>query len=221
MKNNDVRTKAFVLRRTNYGEADRIVNFLTPLGKISAIAKGVRREKSKLAGNIEMFCLSEITVHHSQKSDLGILTSARMQKSYSNIITDLSALELASQILKLINRVSEDVKNAVFFDLVQQSFEAINNGVDLQLIKLWFKLNLAQATGTPINFYRDVNGDKLKSDQKYFWDEVENALRPDPQGNLSANEIKLARLLVTNKLATATRVQNITEFLPALAVIAG
>ena len=219
MKNNDIRAKAFVLRRTNYGEADRIVNFLTPQGKIAVIAKGVRREKSKLAGGIEMFCLSEITVHQSQKSNLGILTSARIQKTYPNIITNLTTLELASKILKMTNRASEDVKNEVFFDLVQQSFEAIDKGVNLQLVETWFKLNLEQAIGNPINFYRDTNGDKLDPEQKYFWDAVENALRPDPQGNFSANEIKLARLLMTNKLSTATRVQNITDFLPALAVI--
>ena len=44
---NDIRTKAYVLRRTNYGEADRILNLITPEGKISVIAKGVLKEKSK------------------------------------------------------------------------------------------------------------------------------------------------------------------------------
>ena len=51
----DIKTLAYVLRRTNYGEADRILNIITPNGKISAIAKGARKEKSKLAGGIEMF----------------------------------------------------------------------------------------------------------------------------------------------------------------------
>ena len=52
---NDIRTKALVLRRTNFGEADRIINFLTEQGIISAIAKGVRKEKSKLAGSTTNF----------------------------------------------------------------------------------------------------------------------------------------------------------------------
>ena len=63
---NDIRTKALVLRRTNFGEADRIINFLTEQGVVAAIAKGVRKEKSKLAGAVELFCLSEITLHESQ-----------------------------------------------------------------------------------------------------------------------------------------------------------
>ncbi|HRQ86596.1 MAG TPA: recombination protein O N-terminal domain-containing protein, partial [Candidatus Saccharibacteria bacterium] len=46
------RTRAIILRRTNYGEADRILQLLTPEGRKSAIARGVRKEKSKLAGGI-------------------------------------------------------------------------------------------------------------------------------------------------------------------------
>lgn len=51
----DLRTQAIVLRRTNYGESDRILNLLTPEGKVSVIARGVRKEKSRLAGSIELF----------------------------------------------------------------------------------------------------------------------------------------------------------------------
>lgn len=56
------RTQAIVLRRTNYGEADRILQLLTPLGKMSVMARGVRREKSRLAGGIELFGVSDIVV---------------------------------------------------------------------------------------------------------------------------------------------------------------
>ena len=47
--NKDLKTLGIVLRRTNYGEADRILNLITPVGKVAAMAKGVRKEKSKLA----------------------------------------------------------------------------------------------------------------------------------------------------------------------------
>jgi DNA repair protein RecO (recombination protein O) len=53
-------TKGIVLTRTDYGEADRILHFLTPdQGKIAGIAKGVRKSKSKLAGGIELFSVSK------------------------------------------------------------------------------------------------------------------------------------------------------------------
>ena len=75
----DTRTLAYVLRRTNYGEADRILNLLTPEGKISAMARGVRKEKSKLASNIEMFCLIDLNVHEG-KGNLAVVTSAKSLK---------------------------------------------------------------------------------------------------------------------------------------------
>ena len=56
------RTRAIVLRRTNYGEADRILQLLTPDGKKSVMARGVRREKSRLAGGIELFAVSDVVI---------------------------------------------------------------------------------------------------------------------------------------------------------------
>ena len=84
---NDIKTLAYVLRRTNYGEADRIINLITPEGKMSAIARGVRKEKSKLAGGIEMFSLIELNINRG-KSELGVVTSARMLKYYDKLLMD-------------------------------------------------------------------------------------------------------------------------------------
>ena len=109
----DVKTLAYVLRRTNFGEADRILNLITPEGKMSAIAKGVRKEKSKLAGGVEMFTLSEVNLHFG-KGDLAVLTGAKMVRFYGEIMKDLSMMEMASGFLKEINRASEMVDSAEF-----------------------------------------------------------------------------------------------------------
>jgi DNA repair protein RecO (recombination protein O) len=56
------KTNGIILARTNYGEADRIITFLTPdHGKVKVIAKAVRKSKSKLAGGIELFSISQIS----------------------------------------------------------------------------------------------------------------------------------------------------------------
>ena len=72
-----IRTRAIVLRRTNFGEADRILQLLTPEGRRSVMAKGVRREKSKLAGGIELFAITDVVLGEG-RGDLGILTSAQL-----------------------------------------------------------------------------------------------------------------------------------------------
>ncbi|MET0980164.1 MAG: DNA repair protein RecO, partial [Candidatus Saccharimonadales bacterium] len=66
-----LRTRAIVLRRTNFGEADRILQLLTPDGKKSVMARGVRREKSKLAGGIELFAVCDVVITEG-KGSLGI-----------------------------------------------------------------------------------------------------------------------------------------------------
>src|SRR6266550_6261884 len=99
-----IRTEAIILRRTNYGEADRILNLLTPEhGKISAIAKGVRKTKSKLAGGLELFATCDITVLRG-KSDMGTISSARLIKFYGDILKDYDRMQLAYELVKLTNR---------------------------------------------------------------------------------------------------------------------
>ena len=165
---NDIKTKALVLRRTNYGETDRIVNFITPEGKISAIAKGVRKEKSKLAGGIELFSLFQINVHQG-KSEMGVLTSAKMLKFYNALLKDYDKMQLAALILKKINAASESSDAEEFFDLALQSLEGLNSGISAELTEGWFLLNLAKVCGEEINLYRDTSGEKLEADRYYAW----------------------------------------------------
>ena len=82
------RTRAIILRRTNYGEADRILQLLTEQGRRSVIARGVRREKSKLAGGIELFAVSDVVIGEG-KGELGVLTSARLVQFYRSFVVSV------------------------------------------------------------------------------------------------------------------------------------
>ena len=211
----DLRTPALILRRTNYGEADRILNLITPKGKISAIAKGVRKEKSKLAGGIEMFSLSDLTIHLG-KSELGTITSARMTTYYSNILNNLESIELASKILKQINSAAETIESPAFFNLTNDSLSALNNNLNPTLIETWFHLNLNKLLGSELNLYRDINGEKLQPEKIYLYDSTENAFVEHPAGNFNANDIKLLRLMLTSPLPVVSRVKNLDTYLPKI-----
>lgn len=209
MSGTDLKTEAFVLRRTNYGETDRILNLLTPSGKISCLAKGVRKEKSKLAGGIELFTLSSIVLHNSQKSDLQLLTSAKMKVFYSNLLIDLDRLELASKIIKELNRITDQVDNPEFFEILKQSLEGLNNGLDLRLVETWFNFNSARARGEQINVLSDTDGEKLKEDLCYVWDSTDMALKKLPEGNVTAEEIKIIRLMLVSSLEFISHIKGI------------
>ena len=219
-RRSDTRTQAIILHRTKYGETDRILNLLTPLGRKSCVAKGVRKEKSKLAGGIEMFTVSDITIHESEKSDMGILTSAKMVKNYMNIIADLDRLELGSKIIKMTNKISENVDSPELFTLVNQCFWALDKNLNRELIESYFLFNLMRISGEDVNLHRDTSGEKLDAKTSYVWETFENALRAETNGNVKADHIKLMRLILTSPLKTVVQVQNIKALLPEVLYIA-
>lgn len=219
MSAHDLRTQAIVLRRTNYGESDRILIFLTPDGKISVLAKGARKEKSKLAGGIEMFCVSDITVHQG-KGDLGILTSAKMLHFYQRILNDINKISLASRILKQLSRLSEHVESSEYFSLAEQVFATLDSGVlNLDLVESWASLNLARISGTPINLFFDNSGQKLQLKLNYRWDNFEQVLTPDQGGNITADHIKLMRFMTATPLRALCQVIGREKLAPEIVSI--
>lgn len=215
----DLRTEAIVLKRTNYGEADRILTIITPEGKKSVLAKSVRREKSRLAGGIEMFSLSEVVIHQG-RGDLSILTAAKPKRFYREILADFSRLEVASEILRRVAKAAEGVERGEFFELAKQSLEAINRGGNVEIILAWFYLNLIKNSGEQINVTFDVNGNALVEGENYTWDVTEKALKPAEKGAISTNEIKMMRLMLSAKLDLILRVKDVEKMAAELLYIA-
>ena len=207
MSSQDLKTQAIVLRRTNYGEADRILNILTPQGKMAVMAKGVRKEKSRLAGGIEMFCLSDIVVHQG-KSEFAILTSAKMNKFFKNLLSDYVRMETASEILKKVSKAAEAVDSPEYFSVLLECFEALNNGADTEVVLAWFYLNLVRISGEQINLYIDTDGEKLKAGSRYSFDTMERALSKNVSGKISTNEIKVLRLMLSADLPLVLKVRT-------------
>lgn len=217
---NDIRTKAIVLRRTNYGESDRILTLLTENGVVSVLARGVRKEKSKLAGGIEMFCLSDINYHEGKNNKLGVLTGAKIIEAYQKIIIDLPSLELASSFLKAIYRHSDATNGPEFFNLLEQALVALNSGQNHNMIEAWFWLNFAKTSGEEVNLFRDVEGNKLEPTKTYVWDAIENSLRPQIGGNIGPNEIKIMRLMVSSELDVISRIKDAENKWLSIALLA-
>lgn len=206
--NNDIRTLGYVIRRTNYGEADRILNLITPIGKIAVIAKGVRKEKSKLAGSVEMFSLTDFTIHKG-RSEMGVLTGAKMLKYYGNILKSFERMELAGQVMKKISSVAESSDSPEYYRIVDQSLFALNDNVDVKLVESWFLLNMLKAMGDEVNLYRDAKGEKLCVENKYSFDTMDNCFVIDMNGLYGADEIKFLRLLVSSDLNVVRRVKDL------------
>lgn len=207
------RLRAIVLRRTNYGEADRIVQFITPEGRRAVMARGVRREKSKLAGGIELFAESDIVIGKG-KGELGILTSARISTFYNKILNDYDRMNFAYETIKLVASGSENVDEPEWYVILAEILQALNDSrVDLLLISTWLYLRISAVQGHELNLSYDVHGAKLDAEQRYVYDVSEQGFRPAPSGDIGAEHIKLLRLLATKGIYTVAQVGGVSDIL--------
>lgn len=195
-----IKTKAIVLRRTSYGEADRIIQFITPIGKVSAIAKGARREKSRLAGGIELFSICEVVLMDG-KGEIKTITSSRLIKFYKLIIEDYDKMQFAYLAIKLISKSSESSGEKEWYDLLSGVLAGLNSkSLSIEIVQTWFYVRYALLTGHDLSLTFDINGNSIVSDTSYFYDADERGLKPDITGNLKADHIKLLRLISTKSL---------------------
>lgn len=207
------RTRAIVLRRTNYGEADRILHLLTPEGKRSVIARGVRREKSKIAGGIELFSVSEVVIIEG-KGDLGTLRSARAVQFYSHIVEDYDRLQFGYLAIKAVTRAAETVDEPEWYDTLSEVLMGLDvQTIPMSLVETWFYLRYAALLGHELNLNSDVAGDKLSSEKTYRYDMSEQGLRQTEKGEIGSEHIKLLRLIATKSIKTLTQVGGIEELL--------
>lgn len=214
------RTHAIVLRRTDYGESDRILQLITPLGKRSAIAKGVRKPRSKLAGGIELLADSEVMLR-SGKGDLMILSSARMVSFYREILADYDRLQFAYEVLKLISRGSENIDSPDWFTVAHEELEALNDlKTSLALTKAWFYVQYSSLMGDELNAERDAEGRVLEEGARYRYHVGDKAFVQHPTGEITTSHIKLLRLLAARPLHVARRVSGIEEYLAVVAATA-
>lgn len=214
------RTRAIVLRRTNYGEADRILQLLTPEGRRSVMARGVRREKSKLAGGIELFAVTDVVLGEG-KGELGVLTSSRLVHFYRHIIEDYDRLQFGYFVIQQVTRASENVDEPEWFDLLSEILMGLDAvTIPLRLTQTWFYLRYAGLLGHQLNLEIDTNGQKLDAERSYRYDVGEQGLREVPNGEITGEHIKLLRLISTRSIKILAQIGGVDEILPEVFQVA-
>ena len=103
-----LKTEAIVLRSMRYGEADRILHLFTPdRGRLSAIAKGVRRAKTRFGGRLEPYFRLQLVLYQG-RSDLLTVTSAETVAGYRGCASTAAALDSAARACDAVSRLFED-----------------------------------------------------------------------------------------------------------------
>ncbi|OGZ05311.1 MAG: DNA repair protein RecO [Candidatus Lloydbacteria bacterium RIFCSPHIGHO2_01_FULL_49_22] len=123
---NTYKTEAIVIKRRNWKEADKILTVFTKeYGKISVLAKGVRKLSSRRAPVVELFNHTELMLH--QASFLDIVTEAAIHNSFETIKKDLVRISRAYEACELVEYLTgEDQENEDVFYLLLSYLEQIN-----------------------------------------------------------------------------------------------
>ena len=178
------------------------------------MARGVRREKSKLAGGIELFAVSDVTIH-TGKGELGVLTSARLELFYGRILEDYDRLQFGYEVINAVSKASDTIDDGEWFMILEQAYDGLNRPtVPFQLIQSWFYLHYANLTGYELSLERDVMGNKLEAGKSYMYDISEKGLRPSEQGDITADHIKYLRLIIAKPLLTVAQIGGVEGILP-------
>ena len=102
-----LKTEAIVLRSLRYGEADRILHLYTPRhGRLSAIAKGVRRSRSRFGARLEPF-LHVRAVLHEGRGDLFTVTGVDTVAVHAALRDSAATLDAAARACDAVGRLFE------------------------------------------------------------------------------------------------------------------
>jgi len=115
------------LGKYNIGEADRIyVIYTLEAGKIRAIAKGVRKSQAKLAGHLENFTLSNISV--AKTRGMGKITGAVAENNFSRVKNNFEFLAETFKSAGILNKLAkEEEKDERVFNLFLEFLKTMNS----------------------------------------------------------------------------------------------
>ncbi len=210
--------RAIVLSRVEYGERDRILTLLCQQrGKVSVLAKGVRSEKSRLAGGIELLSESEVSFVEG-RSTIMALTSARLRQHFGELSKDIRRMQRAFAHLKVIYSIADDNTGQDYYETLLTSLSSMNDSsYDVRLVDAWFNMRVLHISGSEPNLQLDMGS----TAEKFEFDYDQQQFKPSAGGLFSQNDLKVLRLCVTQpkppklqkELGSEDRLQQLTQTL--------
>jgi DNA repair protein RecO (recombination protein O) len=142
-------SQAVILKRTNYGEADVIVNFLTPeSGKVSGMAKHGRKSMKRFGNVLTSFSLVELDFTVSRNRELVRLEKGTLLKPYERITLDAERTALAGSVLEIIDGLCAPLDPApIIFRLLIWCLDRLDSGRQPEEAVFIFQIRMLSLTG--------------------------------------------------------------------------
>jgi DNA repair protein RecO (recombination protein O) len=210
------RTEAIVIRRSDFGEADRLLTlFSAERGKVRAIGKGARKPQSRKTGHVELFMRSRFLV--AEGRDLDIVTQAEMVEAYAALREDLLRATYASYAVELLDRFTvDDDPHPDIYDLLSAALGwfATLPADEMLLPARYFELRLLSLTGFQPRLFNCLHcGEPIQEQDQAFSADLGGLLCPncqatDPRARpISAVAVKVMRYLQTRPWETVSQLR--------------
>jgi len=193
LNNKIIKTKGIVIREVNYGEADKMLTILTPdLGKVSCVAKGARKPKSRFLGISGLFTFSDFILFKGSL-DTYTINSGEIIESFYNLRCDLDKLTCAMDITKILRELVQEGENsAKILRLYLNTLYVLSaTDKDMEFIKIVFLIKLLAISG-----FAAYMGECRKCRQRVeglYYDYKENVFLCDDCGKLNKSVVLLRR----------------------------
>lgn len=212
--------QAIVLNKKDIGEADRFYTFYTlEYGKIQAIAKGVRKSKARLAGQLENFSHVNLSVARSRGT--GKVTGVIAENYFPSIRGSLEALLLSFELARIAEKLTEpESPDKKIFEIILSYFKAVDSLVDrfsesgLRIIALGAIFKLLDQSGYRIEVSACAKCGNFLSGSRFRFSPRDGGVLcgkcsadcPDTLP-VTVNAIKLIRIFFSNRLSSLSKIK--------------
>ena len=150
------KTEAVVLKQMPLAEADRILTLFTPdVGKVRAVAKGVRRIKSRFGGHLEL--MNRVSVSIAYGRNLDNINEAQVIDSFRAFRDDLERLSHSFYIAELVDVFStENLASYEVYQLLLDTLDWLGRTSQTELLLRYFELRLVEFSGYRPEIYSCV-----------------------------------------------------------------
>jgi DNA repair protein RecO (recombination protein O) len=139
--------EAIVLARRNFSEADRILSVYSQNhGRLSLIAKGVRRPQSRKRGHLEVF--NRIKFQAARARNLDVITEAEVIDDFSEIREDLKKVSLAYYFMEVVGRTThEEEPNPGLYSIILDNLKKLKKETKLKSLRREFIYSVLTTLG--------------------------------------------------------------------------
>ena len=205
------KTEGIVLKSMEYQEADKIVNIFTKdYGKITAIAKGVRKTKSKFGSSLEILTHAIFLFYKGRNID--IVSQTEILESFFSTSKEVIKFAFAANCVEVVNKLTEEREiNIGLFNLLKVVLHYLRESNDPKLLTLSFKWQTMSILGYRPSLDHCCRCNKSVEDQKEMRFNIKegglvcnHCIDEDKEGsiNVSLYFVKLLRKILITRLST-------------------